>query len=154
MTNKNSPKPGDQIHFLVSGCTIPREHIADVSRRGQTITITQALLDASVDRNNDSWLDLTEEDQQARYGVVRWRRGPAPDDMESWTRGTAEADMAREAARKLAFSIADPQAQALALAEVYKKFGRKPTSRTLSVIRSDEERAVADRAQSEAEARR
>jgi hypothetical protein len=152
--NKNLPKPGDQLHFLVSGFSIPREHVSEVSTRGQTVTVTQALLDASINRLGESWLEATEEEQEARYGAVRWRRGPAPDDLESWTPGSVEHDEAREKARKLAFSIADPQAQAQALAEVYAKFGRRSTSKTLQHIRGDEERAVADRAEAEREARR
>jgi hypothetical protein len=41
-------------------------------RRGQSYEITEAIRNANVDRNGNSFLDLTEEQQLERWKRVRW----------------------------------------------------------------------------------
>lgn len=133
------PKPGDQVHFLISGFTIPTGQglmaLSHVTTRGETITFTDDLLQAARDRRGaPGWPALVHDEaaQFSKWGEVRFRPGPAPDDLESWTPGSPEEDQAREAARKIAWSIADDNERRLALARIDAKYGRAKTSRTLN----------------------
>lgn len=143
MTKTNRPKPGDQFHVLKSGFPISRPHINEIAKRGDQFTVTEQLILDSLDRNNESWLDLLHdpEGQIKRYGHVAFAPGEAPAGLQPWEPNSPEADMARDSARTLAFAEADPQKRAEKLAEVYRVFGRKQTSRTLSVITGDRERS-------------
>lgn len=136
---KKMPAPGDRVHFLISGLTIPTGQglmaLSHVTTRGETITVTQSLLDAAVDRHGaPGWPGLVHDEaaQFSKWGEVRFRPGPAPDDLESWTPGSPEEDQAREAARKVAYAIVDDNERRLALARVDERFGRLKTSRTLN----------------------
>ena len=42
---------------------------------GDTLEITEAIRDLNADRNGDSFLDLTPEQQRERWGAVRWGLG-------------------------------------------------------------------------------
>ncbi|UYN83234.1 MAG: hypothetical protein KIT89_11100 [Microcella sp.] len=133
------PKPGDQVHFLVTGLTIPTSTgimaLSHVTTRGETITITDDLIQAARDRHGaPGWPALVHDEaaQFARWGEVRFRPGPAPDDLESWTPGTPEADEAREQARRAAYAIVDDGERRKALRDIDQKFGRLQTSRTIN----------------------
>jgi hypothetical protein len=137
MTTNTRPEPGEQIHFRESGFTFAVSEGysgTHVSRRGQTITVTAALIEASVDRNGDSWLDLVDDElgQIERWGSVQFGRGPFPEDEPLYVRGTVEWADARAAANKRAHSLPDGPEKAAAFREVFEVFGPgMPTSRTL-----------------------
>ncbi|MFB4348608.1 hypothetical protein [Microbacterium sp. CR_7] len=85
--------------------------------------MTQELYDATLDRTGASWLDLTEAEQVARYGMVKWAKGPAPESM-----GVGQDDEGFRyrqglAARECALRISDPADRALALKNVKTEYG-------------------------------
>lgn len=132
------PKPGDQFHAVTTGITVATSTsllgASTVLTRGQTVTLTADMIEASRDRNGDSWLDLLHDDlaQIARWGEVRIAPGPAPADMAPWLPGSPEEDAAREQARRAAYALVDDAERRLALARVDERFGRLKTSRTLN----------------------
>lgn len=139
---KSSPlKPGEQFHFVRSGFIFSTSKsflgASEVSRRGATVTVSDALLEASKDRYGaDSWLALVDDDdaQRARWGEVIFARGPAPAGLSPWTPGSPEEDEARDLARAAAYALPDGPDRRAALAEVVVTFGRLATSRTLRIV--------------------
>lgn len=131
------PEPGSRIHFRESGFTFATSDSYAgqfVSRRGQTVTVTAALIEASLDRDGNSWLDLIDSpaEQIERWGAVQFGRGPWPDDLPLFVRGSVEWADARAAANKRAHSLPDGPEKAAAFREVFETFGPGPTtSRTL-----------------------
>lgn len=135
--NKISLVPGDQIHFLRSGFSFgtkledPTGVFVHTSTRGETITITQGIIECSKDRNGDSWLELVDDlDAQAR----RWSHGPyfaagpAPEDMTAWEPFTIEATLEFEARRQVIYDTEkDPDQLAIRLRELQ----RSPLGRSL-----------------------
>lgn len=131
-------KPGDQFHFLVSGVMFATSTsfsgANEVSRRGATVTVTEALIEASKDRDGlNSWLALVDdEDRQcARWGKVTFARGTAPAGLSPWTPATPEQTEAHDLARAAAYAIPEGPDRRAALAEVVATFGRPSTSRTI-----------------------
>ncbi|PXA67479.1 hypothetical protein [Cryobacterium arcticum] len=139
MTTKAALKPADQIHFVESGLTLIVEGQRSVphaisTHRGQTVTISQALLDANKNRFGECWLDLDADAQIKRYGREMFRRGPAPEGMPAYTSGSVEESIARDKARAQADTLPHDQ-RAAAHLEVIRVFGRKVTSQTIGETR-------------------
>lgn len=132
------PTPGETVHCLVSGTTIATggHYGGAVLQRGQNLTITQAMLEASRDRHgrySGPALAYDELTQYERYGDVLFRPGPAPLDLESWKYGDADWAAAREQARAEAHALPTADARAAALRAVIERFGAPPvTSTTLN----------------------
>lgn len=128
---KTPLKAGDVVHALVSGFTFPGSLELTggrVTRRGEDITITDDMLEAAKDRRGASFWDLVDDPdgQVARWGHEVFRRGSAPDDMETWTPGSPEHQLARERARQDAWTLPDPRERAAALQEVQRRYGALP----------------------------
>lgn len=135
-------EPGTVVHCLDDhGIVVPRStsiigepalHVF----RGDTFTVTSEMLEASKNGAGVPGgvsLAADEVEQVRRWGKVRLRVGEAPSDLPRWTHGTAEWREAREAARKSAWSITDPDERAEARARVEQMFGPAPvTSVTLN----------------------
>ncbi|MFE6255134.1 hypothetical protein [Agromyces sp. NPDC057865] len=135
--------PGDQIHFLqphsfgISDSWLAGEYMA---RRGETVTITDAIIEQSIDREGNSWLALADDPdaQVARWGRVVFGIGPWPEAEPVLVPGSVEWTEAREIARKAAWSLQDPEARAAARRKVTEDFGAAPTtSSTLQHIAGD-----------------
>jgi hypothetical protein len=126
-TQQMLPIPGSQIHFLVEGfsfaSTTGFNSAGVVSRRGQTVTITQSLIDASKDRNGRSWIGLTADEQLSAYGRVIFTEGAAPDGLLPWAPNSDDWLIARQRARDEALGIADQTARAAAQQAVEARFG-------------------------------
>lgn len=128
--------PGDQFHFLKSGFVFRSSegsYGSETSARAQTVTATATLLELAKDRNGNSWIDLMhdEEAQTARWGQPMFRSGSAPADLSLWQPGTAEEDIARDAARTAAHALPYGAARDAVICAVLHKFGRATTSKTL-----------------------
>lgn len=141
MTATSKPlAPGEQFHALHTGLTVLTTPGALASsvvlRRGQTVTVTDALREASRDREGRSWLDLVDDAdaQIARWGRQMIARGPAPDDLTTWEPGSVEAQEAREQARREAWALPTEEARRDALAAVERIYGPAVTSRTLRTV--------------------
>lgn len=133
-------QPADQIHFLRTGLTIVIDDSLSVpqyvtAHRGQTVTITRALIEANTDREGNSWLDLDADAQVARWGHVFFMPGAAPVGMTLWTPGTPEQGIARDNARAQAATLPLDE-QTAAYAEIRRIFGSETTSKTLNEARS------------------
>lgn len=137
------PVPGEQVHFIVSGRTIPtalpNEWIGPgniITQRGQTVTITDRLIEAAKDRfGGPGWVRFIHDEagQLAHYGQVWVRPDAAPGSMDPWTVGSPEWETAREDARRAAWAETDPERRAAARAAVQARFGDAPvTSVTLN----------------------
>lgn len=130
--------PGDQLHFLKSGFLFRSSEGSfggETSARAQTITVTTTLLELAKDRNGNSWIDLVHDEQAqiTRWGQPMFRSGPAPADLSPWQPGTAEEDMARDAARTAAHALPFGATRDAALKGIVATFGRPSTSKTLNV---------------------
>lgn len=132
---------GVTIHFVRDGFTLHTgegfRSEARVMRRGETVTIDDALRRANSGRDGVTALDRDEAEQLRTYGVVYFRPGPFPEDEDPLTPGSFEHDQARAAALAEAAQIADPDEQRIALAKVRERFGvpsegRSRTLRTLT----------------------
>lgn len=117
--------PGDLLHVLVSGTTA----FGWVWSRGDSILLNPEQVELTRDRDGRSWLDdLSEDAQIRRWGRPRFGIGPWPAELHRWTPGSPEAEVAREDARRLAWSHDDPRVREQALAEVDQIFGPAPTT--------------------------
>lgn len=135
--NKIPVVPGDQIHFLESGFTIGTRledwtgNFAHTSVRGETITLTQGIIDSSFDRVGNSWLEYVDdlEAQVRRYSQGPYfARGPAPEGMTDWEPGSAEQTLLYEARKQAIYdSVKDP----IELAEKLKALSQSPLGRNL-----------------------
>ncbi len=121
-TPQGKLKPGDQIHFKR-----PISAFGFVRGRGDSLTLTADMIAGSIDRLGRSWLDRV-DDEDGPIG-----RGAWPDGQPKWSYGTPDWEEARETARRVAWSHADPKTRAESLAHVEEIFGPSlPTSRTLN----------------------
>ncbi|MGO4487053.1 hypothetical protein [Microbacterium sp. 2RAF4] len=112
------------IHALKTGLTVPRDTYGGiVLYQGQTVTLTAKQIEQTYDREGNSWLDLSEEDQRARWGEVRFGHGPAPEGMGI---GDDDAYGARyhrhQAEVEYAKKISDPDERIGALRQIAKKY--------------------------------
>jgi hypothetical protein len=125
-----------QLHFLASGRAygVPAGAHWETrfSQRGQTITITEALWEASLNSRGESWLTQTAEEQIQKGGRVWHAPGPCPASVEWFDPASpAEMTIARDKARDAAHAIHDEDDRRKALADMNAKFGRQETSTTL-----------------------
>ncbi|GEM_PF-3648854 len=156
------PTPGETLHVLRSGVTVSLGGATVMSgrtvvlERGQTFTVTAAMLDAARDRHGSldgSLFALVHdpEAQRARYGDVLLAPGPAPADLRPWEYGTPEWLRARDAARRRAYALPSEAERAEALAAVEREYGPAgSTSKTTATYRPGEhptERAAAAQAE-------
>lgn len=126
-------RPAEQFHWLVDGVIWRAKApnlfagVSEISRRGQTLTLTDEMLAAS------PWISryLGDDDAQLdRWGVVRIAPGPFPDDASRWVHGSPGWAEAREVARKAAWAETDPTRREAARAAVEREFGPAPTTST------------------------
>ncbi|MDF2562340.1 MAG: hypothetical protein K0R99_3786 [Microbacterium sp.] len=132
MTNKL--KPGDRIHFLgtLTVSTAPGQ--GRPVQRGVELEVTQAILDANTDRTGSSWLSLVDDEagQIARWGAVKFGRGPVPESVEWWNApgDDASRSLARTLDRERLVHFTDPGERAAEAARIDAKYGRPVTSWT------------------------
>jgi hypothetical protein len=132
--------PGDQFHAKLSGVTFATgggfASSGHVSQAGETYTVTQQLIDASLDSRGQSWLSIIGDDaaQLERWGAVRFGLGPAAPDAPTWsTVGDPDWHAARDTARAEAWAMPTAEARNAALAAMHAKFGPAPSTATYSV---------------------
>lgn len=135
--------PSESIHFLENGFTFSTSDNAStghVSRRGQVVVITTALLEASQDRLGASWLDLVDdaEGQKARWGKHMFGRGEFPASQSLFVAGSVEWELAREARRVAAHAIPDHHERAVALRNLNTEFGPGPSGQRSVSYGSDQ----------------
>nr|WP_154922004.1 hypothetical protein [Microbacterium testaceum] len=102
--------------------------------RGQQVEISQARYEATKDREGNSWMDYSEEEQEARYGEVRFRWGETPDDVRPWDHDPSLANLLRETELEQARKLENTAERADAVAAIFKKYGRGATSQTIAYI--------------------
>lgn len=142
--------PGERVTALLDGLSIATGAGAlggagMTLARGQTLVVTDALIEASRDRNGAIGWPALVHDEAAQLAL--WGRrmlAPADDVVEDLTvpeYGTPDWAEAREAARKAAWNVEDPRERALARAAVERKFGAAPlTSSTTWTDPAERER--------------
>lgn len=128
--------PGDEISFLASGFSfMAGEHISSgqVSRRGQTVTVTAGLLEANRDRNGVSFVDFVDdpEAQQARYGQVIFQRGPWRAEDDVFIPGSPEAEEERQRQRREAWQLPTEAERSERLSAIERRFGPAPDQTVL-----------------------
>ena len=127
--------PGERVTVLLDGLSIATGAGAlggagMTLTRGQTFVVTDALIEASRDRNGRLGWPALVHDEAAQLAF--WGRrmlAPADDVVEDLTvpeYGTPDWEEARETARKAAWRIENPQERALARAAVERRFGAAP----------------------------
>ena len=112
------------MHAKVSGVTVPTSSDGGtVLFANQTVELDAAAVERTRDRNGISWLDMTADEQLARYGEVRFGLGPAPEGAVIGADDSmAMHDQRREEEENLKF-IADAQERAAAAASIRKRYG-------------------------------
>lgn len=128
---------GEQVHFLNAMAVSSAPTFSApplLMERGQTLTLTADIIDASTDRAGNSWLDLVDDQpaQIRRWGREMFARGPWPEGMPRWVAGTPSWEAARDVAYANAWAIANESERNAALAEVEAEFGPLTTSHTLA----------------------
>ena len=130
-TNKKFPRT---YHVLVSGLTVNLGVDGFVGLRGHEFTVNQEQYAETFDKLGRSWLDMTADEQEKRWGVQQFAEGPAPDDMgigaddihgarhRQWLRAT-------EAAQK----ISNPAERAAAFRKIKADFPEQNKSTQQSV---------------------
>lgn len=108
------------VHAVKSGITIA----GFVLRRGETITLTESQVEDTFDRHGVSYLDMSNEDQIARWGAIKFQPGPAPEGMAAWQDDTAARADARDAERNDALQIVDRAKRMAKLKAIDEKYGR------------------------------
>jgi hypothetical protein len=156
------PVPGDTLHVLRAGVTISlgggtlMSGRSVVLERGQTFTVTAAMLDAARDRHGSldgSLFALVHDEpgQIARYGAVIVRPGPAPSSLRPWEYGSPEWLRARDTARRRAYALPSEAERAEALAAVEREYGpagsTSKTTQTFLPGQHPTERAAAAQAE-------
>lgn len=128
-------EPGTTVHVLRGGVTVnlggnlPSSTV--VLERGRTFTVTAEMIALTKNRNGELGgvaLAVDEDEQQRRWGEVRFRVGAAPDDMRPWIHGDADWSDARERARRAAHAQPTEDLRAEALAEVHRVYGAAPVT--------------------------
>jgi hypothetical protein len=128
MTNTKTATPGTRFHWLQSGMTFSLDAslsgASAISQRGQTVTLTQKLLDANRNRYGETFLDLIYDEaaQVKRWGSIVMAPGEAPEDLTPWTPNSPEETAARDDARRLAYAITDGIERQKALKAVSERF--------------------------------
>jgi hypothetical protein len=140
MTNNKKATPGDQFHWTRSGMTYSVNEsssgVGAISQRGQTVTLTQTLIDSNRNRYGETFLDLIHDDEAQ---VKRWKHtfmaaGEAPADMTPWTPGTVEEELAREDASRKVYAIPAGIERQRALRDIAATFGAPPSSQVSSAL--------------------
>ena len=138
MTTKNSETV--TITVLATGLALPgpsnpNAYFGTSGRtalRGEVVEVERS---ETLDRAGNSWLDMTDEQQEARWGVVRFRIG---DHSEGIELGDDDENGARYyqwmRATELAQKISDPAERSAALREIKAKYPEqnRTTQRTLT----------------------
>lgn len=123
---------GDIVHAVNTGLQIPRTASlwggdpALILKRADSFVVTQAMLDADLDRHGrPSWTVLVHDPdaQYARWGKLYLAPGEAPADMQPWIVGDPDWREAREAARERAWRIVDEAEQKQAFQEIHRIYG-------------------------------
>lgn len=116
-------------HCRATGLTLPAFSPAGDARpgrvlsRGETFTVSPETYELTKDRLGNSFLDLAPDQQVARWGMVKFAEGPAPDDMTYGEDDEYQMYKAGTRAREQALLISHPVERAEALAEVEKRYG-------------------------------
>lgn len=116
-------------HCRATGLTLPAFSAAGdplagrVLSRGETFTVSPETYDLTKDRLGNSFLDLTPDQQVARWGMQRFGTGAAPDDMVIGE--DDEYQMFRVAFSKLEYArkISDPNERRAATQKVWRDYG-------------------------------
>ncbi|MFE1663302.1 hypothetical protein [Microbacterium sp. P02] len=154
-------KVGDTFHCLVTGVTISTgvgfTGTAHSTVRGENIVLTDALVQAAVDRLGDpGWPAIIHDAdaQMDKWGAVRFAPGEAPADIEVWVHGSPEWAEARAFAQNAASREPDHAERVRKLQEVQRRFGNPPATswssdrqgegRDERILREQAERRVAD----------
>lgn len=127
---------GETIHFL-GPLTIRRDASMAggmVTNYGDELVITDEMIEASNDRNGDSWLDLANDEQAQvkRWGTVMFRTGPWLEGVLRHAIGTDGWRRALDATKAEARAIPDSNIRRRRLREIDQEFGNVPTSTTLA----------------------
>lgn len=129
-------------HARASGVTIHQftemghPRAGRVLLAGEEFEVTEAFYEHTLDALGRSWLDLTEAEQVAKYGSVRWAKGPRPEGMQVGFDDEGHLYKEGQKSREYAKQISDPRERAEALAAVEKKYGKAlhPVAQTSQYI--------------------
>lgn len=125
------------FHVLASGFTVTLGEgraESSVMYQGQTFTVTEAQYEFTTDKNGHSWIDLTPDEQEARWGHQKFSEGPAPEGVEIGADDTHGLMYRRwQSAVQNAEQISDPIERATAFKEIKAKFPTRyaSTQRTI-----------------------
>ena len=116
------------VHFLTAATVPGPGYLSLALIRGDELTITPELREASIDRLGRSWLDLVHdpEAQIARWGEVRFAPGPWPEVAHRIIPGSPEEEELIAQAWKDAWAQPTDAERTEALKQVRAKYGRPP----------------------------
>ncbi|KQS57823.1 hypothetical protein ASG36_14625 [Geodermatophilus sp. Leaf369] len=132
-----------QVHFVGGGITVPTQvdHEGNASWAecfgyGADFIVTPEILEAARRNSRDgrSIFDLSEEEQVARWGEVKLKRGPWPEGKTRHEPGGIRWITAREEAVYRANNLATEGEQKAARARIAAEFGPVPTKQSSTFI--------------------
>lgn len=129
------------VHFFATQTVQVSDLNAVVVKYGDEIEVTNSIHAFSQDRNGSSWLDLLDdlEAQMARYGRVRFARGPWPSGLPKVERGSPEEEEAIARAWHEVWKLPTEAERASRRAELRAKYGAPPAaSRTIAFEPGDD----------------
>lgn len=122
------PEPG-LIHFRHSMAIRFTEHESRMVVRGETIELTQEMIDLGRDRHGVSHFRLVDDPQEQvrRWGKQIYARGACPPDIFWWNApgNTADRKYARDLEMQEAELIRDPVLKYERVKAIKEKFGRR-----------------------------
>jgi hypothetical protein len=120
------------VHFFAPTNVPVSEWNAYSLAYGEEIVITPTIWALSQDRNGDSWLDLLDdpEAQIARFGRVRFARGPWPTDLPKIEPGSPEEEIRKAREWSELWNLPTSEARAARRAELTEKYGSPPAMNT------------------------
>lgn len=130
-TTPADPAPGT-IHFRHGMAIRFTEHESRMVVRGETIDLTEEMIDLGRDRNGVSHFRLLDDPQEQvrKWGKIVYARGECPEDVFWWNApgNTADRKYARDLEMQQADLIRDPVAKFERMQEIKAKFGRFVTN--------------------------
>lgn len=127
-----------RVIHLLKAMTVPTDtaHDGRVAERGEVIEFSERQVEATIDREGRSWLNMTEDDQIRRWGHVAFRPGliPEGESVNPWDDDPALANILRDQALREASALPTAKERDEAKTAAYAKFGRPVTSQSMGYI--------------------
>lgn len=107
-----------------------------VAERGEVVQLNQKQIEFTRDREGNSWLQMSDDEQRERWGFVSFRPGliPEGESINVWDEDEGLRNLLRDRALLEASKLGTEQERLAAKQAAIEKFGRAQTSQSLGYI--------------------